>query len=152
MLGILPYLLVPQLGSSFVLVNPVMICYHRVMMGPNQKIFLTFLFLSFLYAPSALQAANSQTAWVKTVVASDTFTGKVVGVSDGDTISVMRGGRGVKVRLHGIDCREKRQAFGTRAKQFTSDMAFGIKAGYRLWRLYKPYYFLTTTEISNWEE
>ena len=48
--------------------------------------------------------------------ANDTFTGKVVGVSDGDTISVMRKGRAVKVRLHGIDCPEKRQPFGTRAK------------------------------------
>jgi micrococcal nuclease len=37
----------------------------------------------------------------------------------------MRGGRAVKVRLHGIDCPEKRQPFGTRAKQYTSHMAFG---------------------------
>jgi hypothetical protein len=94
-------------GPAFVLVNLVMICYHRRMRGPNQKIFLTFLVLSFLFAPSALQAADAQTAWVKTVVASDTFTGKVVGVSDGDTISLMRGGRAVKVRLHGVDCPER---------------------------------------------
>jgi endonuclease YncB( thermonuclease family) len=33
----------------------------------------------------------------------DAFTGKGVGVSDGDTISVIRGGRAVKARLHGID-------------------------------------------------
>jgi len=58
-------------------------------------------------------------------LAADTFTGKVVGVSDGDTIKVMRQGRAVKVRLHGIDCPEKRQPFGTRAKQYTSHMAFG---------------------------
>jgi endonuclease YncB( thermonuclease family) len=31
----------------------------------------------------------------------------------------------VKVRLHGIDCPEKKQPFGTRAKRYTSDMAFG---------------------------
>ena len=80
------------------------------MRGPNQKIFLTFLVLSFLFAPSSLQAADSQLVWLKTVVASDTFTGKVVGVSDGDTISVMRGGKAVKVRLYGIDCPEKKQA------------------------------------------
>ncbi len=28
-------------------------------------------------------------------------------------------------RLHGIDCPEKRQAFGNRAKQFTSTLVFG---------------------------
>jgi micrococcal nuclease len=44
------------------------------------------------------------------------FTGRVVGISDGDTISVMHGTRGEKIRLNGIDCPEKRQAFGERAK------------------------------------
>jgi micrococcal nuclease len=53
------------------------------------------------------------------------FTGRVVGISDGDTISVMHGTRAEKVRLNGIDCPEKRQAFGQRAKQFTSKLAFG---------------------------
>src|SRR5437773_3020072 len=53
------------------------------------------------------------------------FSGRVVGVSDGDTITVMHNGRGEKIRLHGIDCPEKRQAFGTKAKQFTSEHAFG---------------------------
>jgi micrococcal nuclease len=49
----------------------------------------------------------------------------VVGISDGDTISVMHGTRAEKIRLNGIDCPEKRQAFGQRAKQFTSKLAFG---------------------------
>lgn len=50
------------------------------------------------------------------------FSGQVVGVSDGDTISVMRNGRAVKVRL---DCPESGQPFGNNAKQFTSRAAFG---------------------------
>lgn len=54
-----------------------------------------------------------------------TFTGKVVGVSDGDTIEVLYNGKGQKVRLLDIDCPEKKQAFGQRAKQFTSDFCFG---------------------------
>ena len=63
---------------------------------------------------------------------ADTFTGKVVGVSDGDTISVMREGRAVKVRLHGIDCPEKKQPYGTRAKRYTSEMAFGNEVEIRI--------------------
>ena len=36
---------------------------------------------------------------VPLLVYADQFTGKVVGISDGDTISVLRGGKAVKVRL-----------------------------------------------------
>jgi micrococcal nuclease len=54
-----------------------------------------------------------------------TYAGKCVGVHDGDTISVMKAGRAVKIRLEGIDCPELGQDFGTRAKQFTSGMVFG---------------------------
>ena len=37
----------------------------------------------------------------------------------------MHHGKGERIRLYGIDCPEKRQAFGKRAKQFTSNMVFG---------------------------
>lgn len=53
------------------------------------------------------------------------FTARVVAVSDGDTIVVLDGATEVKVRLNGIDCPEKRQAFGARARQLTSLLAFG---------------------------
>ena len=53
------------------------------------------------------------------------FTGQVVGVSDGDTITVLHNGVAERIRLNGIDCPERRQAFGRRAKQLTSILAFG---------------------------
>jgi micrococcal nuclease len=53
------------------------------------------------------------------------FQGKVVGVADGDTITVLRDRESVRVRLNGIDAPEQGQAFGNRAKQFTSSLAFG---------------------------
>ncbi len=37
----------------------------------------------------------------------------------------MHNGKGERIRLHGIDCPEKRQAFGKKAKQFTSGLVFG---------------------------
>lgn len=61
------------------------------------------------------------------LVHSQDFTGQVVGITDGDSIHVMHNGRAEKVRLHGIDCPEKGQPFGRRAKQATSDLAFGQK-------------------------
>lgn len=56
---------------------------------------------------------------------SQAFTGKVVGIADGDTIKVLRDHTLVSVRLKGIDCPEKKQPFGMRAKQFASDLCFG---------------------------
>ena len=67
------------------------------------------LFLIFLLYPSLVLA----------------WSGKVVGVTDGDTIKVLHDSQQVKIRLYGIDTPEKKQAFGQRAKQFTADMVAG---------------------------
>ena len=55
------------------------------------------------------------------------WSGEVVGIMDGDTITVLNSKtiKDVKIRLYGIDCPEKGQAFGKRAKQFTSKMVYG---------------------------
>ncbi len=76
----------------------------------SQPIATLPLFISFALLASQALAAD--------------FTGRVVGVSDGDTITVLHNGKGERIRLHGIDCPEKRQAFGNRAKQFTSNLVF----------------------------
>ncbi len=55
-----------------------------------------------------------------------TFTGKVVGVSDGDTITVLAAGnKQFKIRLLAIDTPESGQAFGDKAKQALSKKVFG---------------------------
>ena len=56
---------------------------------------------------------------------AETFTGRVIGVTDGDTLTVLRAGRREVIRLNGIDAPEKGQAYGDRAKQFTAGLAFG---------------------------
>ena len=53
------------------------------------------------------------------------FTGKVVGIVDGDSIKVMHEGKAEQIRLSGIDCPEQGQAFGNKAKQATSSLSFG---------------------------
>lgn len=53
------------------------------------------------------------------------FSGKVVGVSDGDTITVLKDREQVKVRLVEIDAPEKGQAFGNRSKQALSELVRG---------------------------
>jgi endonuclease YncB( thermonuclease family) len=54
------------------------------------------------------------------------FAGRVVGVSDGDTLTVLTGAREeVRVRLAEIDAPESGQPYGARSKQVLSDLAFG---------------------------
>jgi endonuclease YncB( thermonuclease family) len=62
---------------------------------------------------------------VATAGAAEEFRGRVVGVTDGDTITVLRDGRGTTVRLAGIDAPERRQAYSQRARQFTAALAYG---------------------------
>ena len=52
-------------------------------------------------------------------------TARVIGVSDGDTLTVLSGSTQTRIRLHGIDAPETGQDYGSRAKQVASDLAFG---------------------------
>ena len=56
--------------------------------------------------------------------AAEEFEGRVVGITDGDTIKVLRAGRAETVRLQGVDAPEKRQAYGERARRFAADLSF----------------------------
>lgn len=54
--------------------------------------------------------------------------GRVVAVSDGDTLTVLTAGhKSERVRLAGIDAPESRQAFGTAAKRGLSALVFGAE-------------------------
>lgn len=49
---------------------------------------------------------------------------QVIGIADGDTLTVLHAGRPLKVRLADIDAPEKRQPWGQRSKQSLSDLCF----------------------------
>ena len=54
------------------------------------------------------------------------FQAKVIHIADGDTITVLNNSNEkIKIRLNGIDCPEKAQAYGNKAKQFTKDLVHG---------------------------
>ena len=65
------------------------------------------------------------TLLVTSSVLATALTGPIVGVLDGSTLEVLNGHHAERIRLSGIDCPEKGQAFGTQAKQAASDLAFG---------------------------
>lgn len=60
--------------------------------------------------------------------AAATLEGLVVGVTDGDTLTVLVDRTPVKVRIAEIDAPESRQQFGTRSKQALSDLCYRVVA------------------------
>ena len=59
------------------------------------------------------------------LLSGDVLHGKVVGVHDGDTLTVLVGTTQHKIRLAGIDAPESKQPFGTRSQQLLSSKTFG---------------------------
>jgi micrococcal nuclease len=53
---------------------------------------------------------------------------KVIGISDGDTLTLLVDGRPLKIRLANIDAPENKQAFGERSKRSLSRLCFGKDA------------------------
>jgi endonuclease YncB( thermonuclease family) len=54
-----------------------------------------------------------------------TLTGKVVGIADGDTLTLLVNKTQIKVRLEGIDTPERAQPFGRKAGQAVAERVFG---------------------------
>jgi endonuclease YncB( thermonuclease family) len=74
------------------------------------------------------------------------FPARVVGITDGDTLTVLTADhRQVKIRLHGIDAPETGQDFGSRAKQAASELAFGKEVTVR--PMEKDRYGRTVAEV-----
>jgi endonuclease YncB( thermonuclease family) len=60
------------------------------------------------------------------IFAASAFEARVVGVSDGDTITVLDAQKTqYKIRVAGIDAPEKSQDFGNRSKEHLSDLVYG---------------------------
>jgi len=74
-----------------------------------------------------------------TAPAGERWSGKVVGVKDGDTLEVLRGRTAVVVRLHGVDCPELGQPFGRQAKESAGALAFNrtVTVVERSWDRYR---------------
>ena len=85
-------------------------------MNPVRRTLWLYCFLAILAGP--LLAAE--------------YAGRVVGVSDGDTLNLLvpdgASFKQVKVRLGEIDTPESKQPYGNRAKQALSDLAYNQQA------------------------
>jgi endonuclease YncB( thermonuclease family) len=76
-----------------------------------------FYFTRILLIVASLLVANISSA--------DSLQGRVVGIADGDTVTVLDNfNTQWKIRLMGIDAPEKKQAFGNKSKQHLTDLVF----------------------------
>jgi micrococcal nuclease len=76
-----------------------------------------FSVIPFFYV--GCQSGNTETI-------AGTIEGKVVSITDGDTFILLTKDKSQKkIRLYGIDCPEKRQPFGSVAKDKLSELIFG---------------------------
>lgn len=87
---------------------------------------LASLVLCFPESGILLPAYPARTVSVETGIVK-TAPYQVIGIKDGDTVDLLIEGKKVTVRLAHIDAPEKKQPFGTKAKQYLSDMCFGKK-------------------------
>jgi endonuclease YncB( thermonuclease family) len=60
-------------------------------------------------------------------------SGKVVTIADGDTFTLLsKENKQIKIRLYGIDTPEKKQPYGTVARQYLSELIFGQQVQYEV--------------------
>ncbi len=83
--------------------------------------FITLLWLFFISCNDS--SAHTQNRKLQGIESKKTY--KVIGIKDGDTFVLLMNGKEQVVRLAHIDCPEKKQPFGNKAKQFASDACFG---------------------------
>jgi len=86
---------------------------------------ISILLLLLLFTPfGQIDGKNPEDNQV--VKKSKDYFVKVVGITDGDTFQGLTDNKQLlKIRIYGIDAPEKNQAFGTRSKQYLSDLIFG---------------------------
>ncbi len=58
------------------------------------------------------------------------FAHKVIGISDGDTMTLLVDNKPLKIRLANIDAPEKKQPFGQKSKESLSDICWNTDATY----------------------
>tara|TARA_Y100001934_G_scaffold269146_1_gene352211 strand:- start:285 stop:959 length:675 start_codon:yes stop_codon:yes gene_type:complete len=85
-------------------------------------------YASLMNPSSILRAslvATFSLLFLVTANASTTYVGKVVSITDGDTLKVLVENEQLKIRLAEIDTPEKGQPFGDKSKQALANMVFG---------------------------
>lgn len=66
------------------------------------------------------------------LTAAPAYAHKVIGIADGDTLTLLVDKKPLKIRMANIDAPERKQAFGTRSRQSLSDLCWEKDATYEV--------------------
>lgn len=69
-------------------------------------------------------------AVLATATEAAAYSGAVVGITDGDTLTILDHRQRIRIRLAAIDAPERRQPYGQRARQSLADLCYGKEAEY----------------------
>jgi len=102
-----------------------------------KKIIPIFIILIFLSSCERKSGRKSQQREVSETCICKTQTCdycvKVVGITDGDTFrGLTKEKEEIKYRIYGIDAPEKKQPFGTKSKEYLSDLIFRKTVGIKV--------------------
>lgn len=79
-----------------------------------------------------LSVSNQTALLLSLLLALPAHAHQVIGIADGDTLTLLVDERPLKIRLGSIDAPEKKQAFGQRSKESLSDLCWGKDATYQV--------------------
>lgn len=91
------------------------------------SLMLTMRRSSRIVAAAFVLASGASLGFAQAAVYPFSIVGEVVGITDGDTIKVLRDNKQYKIRLNGIDAPEMKQAYGRKSKEYLAALVFGKK-------------------------
>ena len=90
--------------------------FNRKSLTPSRTVFLLLAWWVFLFFVSTINAAYAEPV----------ILGKVVGISDGDTLTLLDEDKQQhRIRLAGIDAPERAQPYGEASRRNLSELAYG---------------------------
>jgi endonuclease YncB( thermonuclease family) len=117
-----PYVYVTSTGKKYHTESCLYVAHSKIKILLSEALEKGYLPCKVCLPPTFFVAKNNDDA----ALIRHTLTGKIVGIVDGDTVTLLchNCNQTYRIRLNGIDCPEKGQAYGTAAKQFTAHLLF----------------------------
>ncbi len=117
----------------------------RLMLNPKIFLIANLMFCFIFNVKSKQNSINNQE--VKDLIQKDSV--KVIGISDGDTFTVLFQNKPYKIRIQGIDAPEKKMPFGKNSKIYLSDLIFNRYVNLKITKIDRYQRFVANVYLKN---